>query len=88
MNQMQSPRRYLEGVIAKALGGRAAELVFFGADEITLGAGSDLVQATSIARRMVAEYCALSRLSQRAIQEDNSPVENLGHHQLSHAHAQ
>jgi cell division protease FtsH len=50
------PKRYLEGVIAKALGGRAAELVFFGADAVTSGAGSDLVQATSIARRMVAEF--------------------------------
>ena len=50
------PKRYLEGVIAKALGGRAAELAFFGADAVTSGAGSDLVQATSIARRMVAEF--------------------------------
>jgi cell division protease FtsH len=50
------PRRYLEGVIAKALGGRAAELVFLGPDAVTTGAGSDLVQATAIARRMVAEF--------------------------------
>jgi cell division protease FtsH len=50
------PRRYLEGIIAKALGGRAAELVFFGPDSVTTGAGSDLVQATSVARRMVAEF--------------------------------
>ncbi|HEX6535566.1 MAG TPA: AAA family ATPase [Gemmatimonadaceae bacterium] len=50
------PRRYLEGIIAKALGGRAAELVFLGPDAVTTGAGSDLVQATSIARRMVAEF--------------------------------
>jgi cell division protease FtsH len=49
-------RRYLSGVIAKALGGRAAELVFLGADAVTSGAGSDLVQATSIARRMVGEF--------------------------------
>ncbi|HEX5580992.1 MAG TPA: AAA family ATPase, partial [Gemmatimonadaceae bacterium] len=49
------PRRYLLGVIAKALGGRAAELVFLGPDAITSGAGSDLVQATSVARRMVAD---------------------------------
>jgi cell division protease FtsH len=48
-------RHYLEGVIAKALGGRAAELVFLGADCVTSGAGSDLVQATSVARRMVGE---------------------------------
>jgi cell division protease FtsH len=49
-------RHYLEGVIAKALGGRAAELVFLGADAVTSGAGSDLVQATSVARRMVGEF--------------------------------
>ena len=49
-------RRYLEGVIAKALGGRAAELAFLGADAVTTGAGSDLVHATSVARRMVAEF--------------------------------
>jgi len=49
-------RRYLEGVIAKALGGRAAELVFLGPDRVTSGAGSDLVQATSVAHRMVAEF--------------------------------
>lgn len=49
-------RRYLEGVIAKALGGRAAELIFLGADRVTSGAGSDLVQATSVARRMVGEF--------------------------------
>jgi len=49
-------RRYLDGVLAKALGGRAAELVFLGPDAVTSGAGGDLVQATSVARRMVAEF--------------------------------
>jgi cell division protease FtsH len=49
-------RRYLEGTIAKALGGRAAELVFLGPDAVTSGAGSDLIHATSVARRMVAEF--------------------------------
>lgn len=48
-------RRYLEGVIAKALGGRAAELIFLGGDCVTSGAGSDLIQATRVARRMVGE---------------------------------
>ncbi len=49
-------RRYLLGVIAKALGGRAAEVVFFGDDAVTSGAGGDLVQATNVARRMVADF--------------------------------
>src|SRR5690606_24079095 len=48
-------RRYLEGALVKALGGRAAELVFLGPDAVTSGAGSDLVQATRTARQMVAE---------------------------------
>jgi len=49
-------RRYLLGLIAKALGGRAAELEFFGPEAITSGAGGDLVQATNVARRMVADF--------------------------------
>lgn len=49
-------RRYLLGVLAKTLGGRAAELVFVGPEEITSGAGGDLIQATSVARRMVADF--------------------------------
>ncbi|MBV9880212.1 MAG: AAA family ATPase [Gemmatirosa sp.] len=49
-------RRYLLGVIAKALGGRAAEVVFVGDDAVTSGAGGDLVQATNVARRMCAEF--------------------------------
>jgi cell division protease FtsH len=49
-------RKYLTGVLAKALAGRAAELVFVGPDEVTSGAGGDLVQATNVARRMVADY--------------------------------
>jgi cell division protease FtsH len=38
-------------VLAKALGGRAAEMIVY--DEVTTGAENDLKQATSIARRMV-----------------------------------
>jgi cell division protease FtsH len=47
-------RTYLRGRIAIALGGRAAEMVVF--DEITIGAESDLKQATQIARRMVGVW--------------------------------
>ena len=44
-------RGYLEGRLAVALGGRAAEMVTF--EEVTTGAESDLKQATALARRMV-----------------------------------
>jgi cell division protease FtsH len=44
-------KTYLEGRLATALGGRAAEIITF--DEVTTGAENDLKQATSMARRMV-----------------------------------
>jgi cell division protease FtsH len=46
-------RTYLEAQIIKALGGRVAEEIVFGVEEITGGAESDLVHANRIARRMV-----------------------------------
>ncbi|HEY7563970.1 MAG TPA: AAA family ATPase, partial [Acidimicrobiia bacterium] len=49
-------RAYLLGRLAVAQGGRAAEEVVFGPDQVTTGAAQDFVQATEIARRMVAEF--------------------------------
>jgi cell division protease FtsH len=46
-------RRYLQGMLQKAMGGRAAEEIIFGADHITSGAKSDLIQANRIAREMI-----------------------------------
>ena len=46
-------RRYLEGQILKGLGGRAAEEVIFGPDQITSGARSDLQHVTRVAREMI-----------------------------------
>jgi cell division protease FtsH len=46
-------RRYLEGQIVKGLGGRVAEELVFGREQITGGAESDLVHVNRIARRMV-----------------------------------
>ncbi len=47
-------REYCLGVLARMLGGRAAEEVTFG--EITTGAGNDIEQATNLARKMVCEW--------------------------------
>jgi cell division protease FtsH len=47
-------RQELEDKIAVALGGRAAESIFF--DDITTGAGDDLDKATEIAKAMVTHY--------------------------------
>jgi len=47
-------REYFEDVICKAMGGRVAEKMVFGA--LNSGAANDLEQATNIARRMVREW--------------------------------
>jgi cell division protease FtsH len=42
--------------LAVAYGGRAAEELVFGADNVTTGAAQDFAQATDLARRMVREF--------------------------------
>ena len=37
-------------------GGRIAEEIIYGKDNITTGAGNDIQQATNLARRMVKEF--------------------------------
>ena len=47
---------YLKSIISVALGGRIAEEIIFGEQEITTGASSDLEKVSSIARQMVTEF--------------------------------
>jgi cell division protease FtsH len=49
-------RRYLEAQLAVALGGRVAEELAFGAEEVTTGASSDLQRVADVARRMVTQW--------------------------------
>ncbi|KAJ3219429.1 hypothetical protein HDU67_001260 [Dinochytrium kinnereticum] len=49
-------KRELNAMIDVALGGRAAEELIFGAEEVTTGASSDLEKASSLAREMVITY--------------------------------
>merc|ERR1719198_2668146 len=46
----------LKARVAGALGGRAAEQVVFGSDQITTGAGGDLQTVERLARAMVTQY--------------------------------
>ena len=46
----------LESRLAVMFGGRVAEEIVFGLDNVTTGAGNDILQATGIARRMVTEF--------------------------------
>ncbi|KAI8847520.1 peptidase family M41-domain-containing protein [Chytridium lagenaria] len=49
-------KRELNAMIDVCLGGRAAEEIIFGSEEITTGASSDLEKASSLAREMVVSY--------------------------------
>ncbi|KAL3922216.1 MAG: hypothetical protein SGPRY_004640, partial [Prymnesium sp.] len=49
-------KRYLESQLAVALGGRVAEEIIYGEEEVTTGASNDLQQVRNIARRMVAQW--------------------------------
>ncbi|MDH3475073.1 MAG: ATP-dependent zinc metalloprotease FtsH [Rhodospirillales bacterium] len=46
----------IEARLAMMFGGRVAEELIFGADEVTTGASNDIQQATDLARRMVTEW--------------------------------
>ncbi|MEL6813806.1 MAG: ATP-dependent zinc metalloprotease FtsH [Cyanobacteria bacterium J06598_3] len=54
-----------------ALGGRAAEEVIFGHDEVTIGASSDIQQVTRIARQMVTRF-GMSELGSFALESESS----------------
>ena len=58
-------------ILARAMGGRVAEKIMYGADGITTGAGSDLRKATEIARDMIIEQGMGSKLRDQVFHEDN-----------------
>ena len=49
-------KKYLEGQLVVALGGRVAEEIVYGPSGVTTGASNDLQQVRSIARRMVTQW--------------------------------
>lgn len=57
-------------ILARAMGGRVAEKIMYGADRVTTGAGSDLRKATEIARDMIVEQGMGKKLRDRVFHED------------------
>ncbi|MEQ8166446.1 MAG: cell division protein FtsH, partial [Alphaproteobacteria bacterium] len=55
-DRLSISRREIEARLAMMFGGRVAEEIVFGDDNVTTGAGNDIKQATSLARRMVTEW--------------------------------
>jgi len=68
----------LESKLAVMFGGRIAEELVFGPDNVTTGAGNDIQQATSWARRMVTEFGFSDKLG-RLRYADNEEEIFLGH---------
>jgi cell division protease FtsH len=62
-----SSRSYLQNQMAVALGGRIAEELIFGEEEVTTGASSDLQQVARIARQMVMRFGMSEKLGPVAL---------------------
>jgi cell division protease FtsH len=60
-------KQWLIGRLAIAFGGRVAEELVFGPNKVTTGAGSDIEQATAIARRMVTQFGMSEKIGMMAI---------------------
>ncbi|MCK5817941.1 MAG: AAA family ATPase, partial [Psychromonas sp.] len=55
-DQISQNRQELESSISVAYGGRIAEELIYGSDQVSTGAAQDIKQATAIARAMVTEW--------------------------------
>ncbi|MEE9334409.1 MAG: ATP-dependent zinc metalloprotease FtsH [Granulosicoccaceae bacterium] len=64
----------LECRIATLYGGRIAEELIFGADQVTTGASSDIERATEIARNMVTRWGLSDKLGPLAYSEEEGEV--------------
>jgi len=60
-------RSYLQNQMAVALGGRVAEEIVYGEDEVTTGASNDLKQVAQVARQMVTRFGMSDKLGPVAL---------------------
>jgi cell division protease FtsH len=60
-------RAYLQNQMAVALGGRVAEEIVYGDDEVTTGASNDLQQVARVARQMITRFGMSDRLGPVAL---------------------
>ncbi len=75
--------KQLESKLAMMFGGRVAEELVFGVENVTTGAGNDIQQATSMARRMVSEFGFSEKLGPLRYSENDEEV-FLGHSITQH----
>ena len=68
----------MEARLAMMYGGRVAEQIIFGEENVTTGASNDIMQATKLARSMVTEYGMSDKLGPQRYMENQDEV-FLGH---------
>ena len=71
-------RKELRAKLAMMFGGRVAEEIIFGPDDVTTGASDDIRQATNLARRMVTEWGMSEKLGPLRFSENEEEI-FLGH---------
>ncbi len=71
-------KQRLDSQICSLFGGRVAEELVFGPDQVTTGASNDIERATEIARNMVTKWGLSDRLGPQAYSEEEGEV-FLGH---------
>ena len=77
-DKLSQSLRELKAQIASLFGGRLAEEMIFGPENITTGAAHDIQQATKIARAMVTRFGYSDKLGRLQYSEDEQEV-FLGH---------
>jgi cell division protease FtsH len=78
-------RLQLGSQLASLFGGRVAEEIVFGSDNVTTGASNDIERATSIARNMVTRWGLTEKLGPLTYSEDEDEV-FLGRSVTQHKH--
>lgn len=61
-------RQFLEGQLAVALGGRLAEEIIYGDEQVTTGASNDLQRVTQVARQMVTRFGMSKEVGQLSLE--------------------
>ncbi|HEX2244822.1 MAG TPA: ATP-dependent zinc metalloprotease FtsH [Gammaproteobacteria bacterium] len=82
-DRLSMSKERLESQLCSLFGGRVAEELIFGLEQITTGASNDIERATQIARNMVTKWGLSERLGPLAYSEDEGEV-FLGHSVTRH----
>ena len=73
-DRYSTSKRRLESRIATLFGGRVAEEIIFGPEDVTTGASNDIERATEIARNMVTKWGLSDTLGPLTYAEDDGEV--------------